>query len=99
MTALVVYGSQRGWAQRADVLVQQRSDRRRCTTCRRDGTSVQVRRALDRVGAIEHTSLGGRLALDATGLPTRAMATPMAGDWRERESMRLLAKTIAFGAA
>ena len=55
----------------------------------------QVRRAMDRVGAVAHTTFGGRLTPDAKGFPASAMAKKMAGDWRDEESVRLWAKAIA----
>ena len=55
----------------------------------------QVRRAMDRVGAVGHTTFGGRLTPDATGFPASAMAKKLAGDWRDEESVRLWAKAIA----
>jgi menaquinone-dependent protoporphyrinogen oxidase len=55
----------------------------------------QVRRAMDRVGAVAHTTFGGRLTPDATGFPASAMAKKMAGDWRDEEAVRRWAKAIA----
>ncbi len=55
----------------------------------------QVRRAMDRVGAVAHTTFGGRLTPTAKGFPASAMAKKMAGDWRDEESVRLWAKAIA----
>ena len=55
----------------------------------------QVRRAMDRVGAVGHTTFGGRLTPDAKGFPASAMAKKLAGDWRDEESVRLWAKAIA----
>lgn len=57
----------------------------------------QVRRAMDRVGAVGHTTFGGRLTSDAKGFPASAMAKKFAGDWRDEESVRLWAKAIAAG--
>ena len=55
----------------------------------------QVRRAMDRVGAVGHTTFGGRLTPDAKGFPASAMAKTLAGDWRDEESVTLWAKAIA----
>jgi menaquinone-dependent protoporphyrinogen oxidase len=56
---------------------------------------AQVRKAMDRVGAVAHVTFGGRLAPDAQGFPASAMAKKMAGDWRDEESVTLWAKSIA----
>ncbi len=50
---------------------------------------------MDRVGAVGHTTFGGRLTPDAKGFPASAMAKKMAGDWRDEESVTLWAKAIA----
>jgi menaquinone-dependent protoporphyrinogen oxidase len=55
----------------------------------------QVRRAMERVGAVGHTTFGGRLTPDAKGFPASAMAKKLAGDWRDEESVTLWAKAIA----
>lgn len=55
----------------------------------------QVQRAMNRVGAIGHTTFGGRLTPDATGFPASAMAKKLAGDWRDEGLVRLWAKDIA----
>jgi menaquinone-dependent protoporphyrinogen oxidase len=59
----------------------------------------QVRRAMNRVGAVAHTTFGGRLAADARGFPANAMAKTMAGDWRDEECARHWAKSIAVTAS
>ena len=55
----------------------------------------QVRHAMERVGAVGHTTFGGRLTPDAKGFPASAMAKKLAGDWRDEESVTLWAKAIA----
>jgi menaquinone-dependent protoporphyrinogen oxidase len=55
----------------------------------------QVRRAMDRVGAVGHATFGGRLTPDAKGFPASAMAKKLAGDWRDEEAVTLWAKAIA----
>lgn len=56
---------------------------------------AQVRSAMGRVGAVAHTTFGGRLASNAKGFPASAMAKKMTGDWRDEESVRVWAKSIA----
>jgi menaquinone-dependent protoporphyrinogen oxidase len=46
----------------------------------------QVRRLMERVGAREHRTFGGRLAPDAEGFAAKAMAKDHAGDWRDEEA-------------
>lgn len=60
---------------------------------------AHVRSASGRVGALGHTTFGGRLAPDARGFPASAMAKTMAGDWRDEESVRLWVKGIAASLA
>jgi menaquinone-dependent protoporphyrinogen oxidase len=42
----------------------------------------QVHKLMDRVGATDHITFGGRLAEDAPGILARSMAKDHAGDWR-----------------
>jgi menaquinone-dependent protoporphyrinogen oxidase len=55
----------------------------------------QVRRLMQRVGAREHRTFGGRLLPDAEGFPATAMAKDHAGDWRDRDAIRQWADHIA----
>lgn len=48
----------------------------------------QVQRLMQRVGAREHRTFGGRLLPDAEGFPASAMAKDHAGDWRDPELER-----------
>jgi menaquinone-dependent protoporphyrinogen oxidase len=48
----------------------------------------QVRHLMERVGAREHRTFGGRLLPDAEGFPAAAMAKDHAGDWRDEETVR-----------
>ena len=47
----------------------------------------QVRRLMAKVGAQVHTTFGGRLTPDATGLMAKAMAKKLAGDWRDEAAV------------
>lgn len=55
----------------------------------------QVVRLMKRVGAVDHTTFGGRLAEDAPGFMAHAMAKDHAGDWRDPEQVGAWAQTIA----
>jgi menaquinone-dependent protoporphyrinogen oxidase len=55
----------------------------------------QVAVLMERVGAIHHATFGGRLAPDVAGVPERAMAKTLAGDWRDPEQIRAWATGIA----
>ena len=48
-----------------------------------------------RVGALGHTTFGGRLSPEAKGWPASAMAKKHAGDWRDRDQVRTWAGAIA----
>ena len=45
--------------------------------------TASVRRTMDRIGATEHVTFGGRLEADVKGFPAAAMAKDHAGDWRD----------------
>ena len=47
----------------------------------------QVRRLMERVGATEHMTFGGKLDEDASGFPEHEMAKTHAGDWRDRDQV------------
>lgn len=55
----------------------------------------QVRRLMDRIGAVEHVTFGGRLPEDAKGFPASAMAKDHAGDWRDADQIRGWAHHVA----
>ena len=55
----------------------------------------QVKALMDRVGARDHMTFGGRLTPDATGFPASAMAKKNAGDWRDPAQVQQWAKSIA----
>jgi menaquinone-dependent protoporphyrinogen oxidase len=55
----------------------------------------QVQGLMDRVGAVEHMTFGGRLADDAPGFVAQAMAKEHAGDWRDRTQIDAWAARIA----
>lgn len=50
---------------------------------------------MERVGALGHTTFGGRLPPDARGFPASAMAKKHAGDWRNQERVHAWAAEIA----
>jgi menaquinone-dependent protoporphyrinogen oxidase len=56
----------------------------------------QVRVLMERVGAHEHVTFGGRLAADAKGFPASAMAKTKSGDWRNPERIRTWASQVAL---
>ncbi|MEQ6901791.1 flavodoxin domain-containing protein [Nocardioides sp. YIM 152588] len=60
---------------------------------------AHVRAAMEKVGAIDHATFGGRLEPDAKGFPANAMAKKMAGDWRDEEAVSAWAKGIAAALA
>jgi menaquinone-dependent protoporphyrinogen oxidase len=55
----------------------------------------QVRRLMERVGAREHRTFGGRLLSDAEGFAAAAMAKDKAGDWRDEDDERQWADHLA----
>ena len=57
-------------------------------------TVAHVRHAMEKVGALGHTTFGGRLEPDAKGFPASSMAKTQAGDWRDQEAVRLWVKEI-----
>ena len=54
-----------------------------------------VRKLMDRVGAREHVTFGGRLSPDAKGFPASAMAKKRSGDWRDPGQVRSWAHEVA----
>jgi menaquinone-dependent protoporphyrinogen oxidase len=48
----------------------------------------QVRKLMERVGAREHRTFGGRLLPDAEGFAAAAMAKDKSGDWRDEDDER-----------
>jgi menaquinone-dependent protoporphyrinogen oxidase len=55
----------------------------------------QVRALMDRVGARDHATFGGRLSPEARGFPASVMAKKMAGDYRDATQVRAWAHAIA----
>lgn len=55
----------------------------------------RVQALMELVGALGHTTFGGRLAADAKGFPARAMARDHAGDWRNPERIRAWGRELA----
>lgn len=55
----------------------------------------QVKALMDRVGARDHMTFGGRLAPDAKGFPASAMARKVSGDWRDSAQVQAWARSIA----
>jgi len=55
----------------------------------------QVKALMDRVGAREHVTFGGRLTPDAKGFPASAMAKKNSGDWRDPVQVQALARSVA----
>jgi menaquinone-dependent protoporphyrinogen oxidase len=55
----------------------------------------QVRRLMDRAGAVDHAMFGGRLPEDAPGVVAHAMAKEHAGDWRDAAQVDAYAERIA----
>ena len=51
--------------------------------------------AAQRLAAREHVTFGGALAADARGFPASAMAKKLAGDYRNRDRVRVWARSIA----
>ncbi len=56
---------------------------------------AQVEALMERVGACDHVTFGGRLAADAKGFPASAMAKKLSGDWRDQAHVRAWAKSVA----
>ena len=54
-----------------------------------------VQALMERVGAREHVTFGGRLSPDAKGFPASAMAKNRAGDWRDPAQVRAWVRSIA----
>ncbi len=54
-----------------------------------------VQALMERVGAREHVTFGGRLSPDAKGFPASAMAKNRAGDWRDVGQVREWVRSIA----
>ena len=54
----------------------------------------RVRALMERVGAQDHVTFGGRLERDVRGFPAQAMARTMSGDWRNRERIRAWAEDV-----
>jgi len=54
-----------------------------------------VQALMDRVGARQHVTFGGRLSPDARGFPASAMAKKRAGDWRDAGQVRDWVRSIA----
>ena len=50
---------------------------------------------MERIGALDHATFGGRLPADAKGFPASAMAKEHAGDWRNPERVHAWAGEIA----
>jgi hypothetical protein len=50
---------------------------------------------MERVGALDHATFGGRLPADAKGFPASAMAKTHAGDWRNPDRVHAWAGEIA----
>jgi menaquinone-dependent protoporphyrinogen oxidase len=55
----------------------------------------QVRKLMQRVGAEEHHTFGGRLEVDASGFAAHAMAKDHAGDWRDAAEVNHWAAHLA----
>lgn len=55
----------------------------------------QVRKLMQRVGAEDHKTFGGRLDADASGFAAHAMAKDHAGDWRDAADVNHWAARIA----
>jgi menaquinone-dependent protoporphyrinogen oxidase len=57
--------------------------------------ATQVAVLMERIGALGHTTFGGRLLADATGFPASAMAKKRSGDWRNQRRIQTWAADIA----
>jgi menaquinone-dependent protoporphyrinogen oxidase len=57
--------------------------------------SNQVSVIMQRIGALGHTTFGGRLRADAAGFPAAAMAKARGGDWRNPDRVRAWALHVA----
>ena len=55
----------------------------------------QVQTLMERVGARDHATFGGRLERDAKGFAAAKMAETLAGDWRDPDRIRAWAAQIA----
>ena len=55
----------------------------------------QVRKLMQRVGAEDHKTFGGRLESDAAGFAAHAMAKEHAGDWRDSSEVNHWAAHLA----
>lgn len=54
-----------------------------------------VRNAVERIGARDHVTFGGRMPPDAKGFLSGSMARDNAGDWRDPDHVREWAKEVA----
>ncbi len=50
---------------------------------------------MQRIGARDHVTFGGRLSADARGFPASAMAKKQSGDWRDPAQVRDWTRTVA----
>jgi len=57
--------------------------------------TAEVRVLMERIGALAHTTFGGRLSSDARGFPASAMAKTRSGDFRNPERIRAWAAELA----
>jgi len=55
----------------------------------------QVRALMERIGALGHTTFGGRLEATVKGFPEAAMAKQHAGDWRNPPHIRTVGQELA----
>jgi menaquinone-dependent protoporphyrinogen oxidase len=55
-----------------------------------------VRSLMERIGARDHVTFGGRLSPDAKGFPASAMAKTNAGDWRDADQVRAWTHRLAL---
>jgi menaquinone-dependent protoporphyrinogen oxidase len=54
-----------------------------------------VKALMERTGARDHATFGGRLSPDATGFPASVMAKKRPGDWRDPAQVRDWTRTVA----
>jgi menaquinone-dependent protoporphyrinogen oxidase len=57
--------------------------------------TTQVAVLMERIGAVDHVTFGGRLPADAKGFPAASMARAHSGDWRNPERIRAWAAQLA----